>query len=674
MSKVSVTGSKAVMAEVIEAAHDLRLLHVSDYDGSWSGFSNGDPLEGAEEASDKLVTVRSLESILDVDAADAGPRRIVTDEALDEQLEEVRVAVNELDDRRSELEDALRHVEERIDAVEPFVDLGLDLDLLSGYESLSVAVGEGDVDALREALSAADGVDAFETFAGEHTVAVFVRPAADYDGNALDDALVGTEFARVEIPDASGSPGEYVRELEHERQKLESKIESVESELNDARLEHAGFLLAVEEKLAIDVQKREIPLEFATTEHAFVAEGWLPSEDVDAFEHAVREAAGESVDVEELERASYDPHGNAHAVEPVDSVEEGAAVADGGEIVGGDRPPVLQHNPMFASPFELLVRTISVPKYAEIDPTIVVFLTFPVFFGLMIGDVGYGLLYVAMGYWIYTNFDSPGFKSFGGIAIWAGALTALFGLFYGEIMGTHLIAHYLWAGEAPLHKGLEEHYASWAQMWLVVAMLVGLVHLTVAWVFDFRNKLSHSFTHALLESASWLMLTLGIWTWIFSTSAVNSKPGFIYTVFSGDPLPFGFTGLPASLGVAGLVVAAVGLVLLIKGEGIGSVEAPNSVVHVLSYSRLTAEIIAEVGIAFVVNMLAGGLFAAGPVGWIPGLLILVFGHAMVLALGITSAGLQALRLEYVEFFGKFYEGGGAKYEPFGYQKTHTTED
>ena len=72
MSKVSVTGAKSVMDDVIEAVHDLNLLHVSDYDGSWDGFSPGDPVDGADDASDKLVTVRSLESILDVDEDDAG--------------------------------------------------------------------------------------------------------------------------------------------------------------------------------------------------------------------------------------------------------------------------------------------------------------------------------------------------------------------------------------------------------------------------------------------------------------------------------------------------------------------------------------------------------------------------------------------------------------------------
>ncbi|ERH12821.1 MAG: hypothetical protein J07HB67_01847 [halophilic archaeon J07HB67] len=146
MSKISVTGSRRVMGDVVEAIHDLSLVHLTEYDGGWEGFDQGGSMDGAEEAADKLVTVRSLISQLGVEPSDGGPSRIVTDEALDEELAEVRAAANELDDRREALRDDLRRVTDRIDAVEPFVDVGIDLDLLAGYDSLQVVVGEGERD------------------------------------------------------------------------------------------------------------------------------------------------------------------------------------------------------------------------------------------------------------------------------------------------------------------------------------------------------------------------------------------------------------------------------------------------------------------------------------------------------------------------------------------------
>jgi len=712
MSKVSVTGSRRVMDDVIEAIHELNLVHLSNYDDSWEGFDPGNPIEGADEASDKLVTVRSIESILDVDEEDAGPSRIVTDEALDEELADIREQVNDLDDRRNELEAELRDVEERIDAVEPFAELGIDLDLLSGYDSLQVAVGEGNADAVRELLSEHDDVQEFELFTEDRTIAIFARPTDDADEDALDEALVGVDFAAHDIPDASGSPGDYVDELRHERQQLESTLDDVENELEEVRLDAAGFLLAAEEKLSIEVQKAEAPLQFATTANAFVAEGWIPTEHYADLERALDDAVGDHVDIEELERAEYEEHDGHHA-----PLEQADVAADGGTVsMGDDDPPVVQDNPGPVKPFELLVETINRPKYFEFDPTVILFLTFPVFFGFMIGDLGYGLLYMAIGFWLYTSFDSAAFKSLGGIAVWAGAFTAIFGVLYGEVFGLHQLGEVVWGGNPPMHKGLQPKYGDYATAWLVLSLLAGIVHLTIGWVFDFIENLSHGIVDAMQESGSWLMMMFGLWAWIFAnTPPWGAAPPLLAgpeSIFNGNPFAFGFTTLPEMAGLVGIAVFFVGLALLVSGDPVEGVEFLNVLVNVLSYTRLGAVLLAKAGMAFVVNLLFFGVYVtgdpgheawhfgighmphvgdmahghevtsimfpgmvhSGAAGLLVGLLILVLGHLLVLALGITSAGLQAVRLEYVEFFGKFYDGGGEQYTPFGYERSHTTQD
>lgn len=713
MSKVSVTGSKQFMGDVIETVHELNLLHVTDYDGSWDQFEQGDPVEGAEEASDKLVTVRSIESILDVDADNAGPARIVTDDALEQELEDVRDRVNELDDRRDELRAELRDVEERIDAMAPFAKLGIDLDLLSGYDNLRVAVGHGKRDAVENALGRADDIREYELFAEDSVLAVFAYPVDGADEDALTDALVGTDFAALEVPEADASPEEYVSELKHRKQQLRSKLSTVENDLEGLKLDAAGFLLAAEEKLSIDVQKTEAPLSFATTENAFVAEGWIPTTKFGDFASALDTSVGSHVEVEELERASFKSSGQEAVRERVEGPS--AAATDGGHDVTmrNDDPPVVQDNPGAVKPFEVLVEAVGRPSYKEFDPSVILFLTFPAFFGFMIGDVGYGIIYTVIGYYLYSNFESDTFKSMGGVTIFSGLFTILFGILYGELFGLHLVTEFLWQGvfgleHAPIEKGLSPAGKEWALTWLTVSVLVGILHLNLGWIFDFiENVELHDIKHAIYESGSWLLMMNGLWIWIFSDVVKGTAPEFLFTTFSAEgPIPLGFTGFPIVVGWLGLLAFFVGFVLLAVGEPAELPEFLNVLVNVLSYTRIAAVLLAKAGMAFTVNLLFfgayvhegefhfmlnhgpqyviehygaeaimfPGLMHAGAAGIVGGLLVLVIGHLLVLTLGVTSAGLQAVRLEYVEFFGKFYEGGGRDYEPFGYDRQYTTED
>jgi V/A-type H+-transporting ATPase subunit I len=735
MSKVSVTGSKGVMDSVVETVHDMNLLHVTEYDGTWDGFAPGDPVEGAEDASDKLVTVRSIESILDVSPEDAGPTQIVTDEKLEAELAEVRDQVNDLNERRDDIRAELREVEEKLDTVEPFADLGMDLDLLSGYDSLQVVVGEGDEETVERALVDAGGIDAFELFTGGDTVAVFAHPTDAAGETVLQDALVGVEFTQLSIPDADASPEEYVQDLNHRRQQLESKLTTVQNELDELKLDAAGFLLAAEEKLSIDVQKTEAPLSFATTDNAFVAEGWIPTERYTEFASRLQETVGDHVEVEELERASFGADGNEKVREEVPGGAAGGAeggtptAADGGSdevradgggvVMNDDEPPVVQDNPGWVSPFEVLVGAVGKPKYKEFDPTVILFLTFPVLFGFMIGDFGYGLVYTAIGYYLYTNFDSDALKSMGGVTIFAGVFTTIFGILYGEIFGLHLISQYLWEGafglsHPPMEKGLSPGAVEWAQGWLVVSLLIGLFHLNVGYVFEFLENLEfHGVKEAMQETGSWMLAMNGLWIFVFSTIEAGEngvKPGFIAgpdAVFNGNPFGLGFAGFPEPVGWFGFALVLVGALLLLSGPTVEVVEIFDTLVNVVSYTRIAAVLLAKAGMAFTVNLLffgayvddAGefhfmiqhnqqyavtnygaeavmfpGLVNGGIALALLGIVVLVLGHIIVLALGVTSAGLQAVRLEYVEFFGKFYEGGGKEYEPFGYERTYTTDE
>ena len=751
MSKVSVTGAKSVMNETIETLHDLQLVHITDYDGSWDGFEPGDSLEGADETSSMLVTVRSIESILDVSDDDVGSAAVSLENP-DERLEEIRTEVNELDDKRDDLRGRQREIQDRLDQMELFADLGLDLDLLWGYDSLAVRVGEGDPEQIRAQLEEDEGIDAFELFSGTDSVAVFAREAVD---GALEDAMVGVPFTQYEVPNKSGDPASNVSDLEQERKRIEADLEKVESELESIKLDNADFLLALEEKLTIDAQKSEAPLRFATTERSFIVEGWLPTDEYKTLTSDLQNRLGERVEIEELERAAYtssghmahdDVHDTNHPDEEVstdggerteaETADDQRVAPDGGETIddpdeenevatdGGtaegyttvqDDPPVIQRNSKIVNPFEVLTKAINTPRYSEFDPTFIVFVTFPFFFGWMIGDLGYGLVYVLIGYWVYNRFDSEAVSNIGAVVAWMGIWTTLFGVLYGELFGLHLLEQ---LGTEPIfHKGLSE--IAWAEVWLIFSVFLGLVHLNIGYLIQLVEEYQlHGGKPALLEAGSWILMLNGIWVFIFSKTFTGAKPDFLVgpdaALASHDYVfNIGFTGFPATIGWIGVGAFVAGLVLLAIGPTHELVEGLVPLVHVLSYTRLMAVLLSKAGMALAANLLYfgayedkegfhflhtkdpseleegkdlifGGLFNMGsttdigfltlaPEGALLGLPVLIAAQLVVLAIGGTAA-LQAIRLEYVEFFEKFYEGGGKNYQPFGYDRTYTTDN
>jgi V/A-type H+-transporting ATPase subunit I len=188
-------------------------------------------------------------------------------------------------------------------------------------------------------------------------------------------------------------------------------------------------------------------------------------------------------------------------------------------------------------------------------------------------------------------------------------------------------------------------------------------------ILGFRNQsIEHGLKHAILAKGSWMMILIG---------GVLVIAKLMPAVMSKQPVP---TGNP--LFAAGGGLAILGLILLIAGEGFISIlEIPTLLSNVLSYSRILAIGLSSAGIALAVNTLSMNLFirpegvymGKGVVLALVGVVILFIGHIINLLLGILGPGLHSLRLQYVEFFTKFYEGGGKKYVPFGYKRKYTEE-
>jgi V/A-type H+-transporting ATPase subunit I len=309
----------------------------------------------------------------------------------------------------------------------------------------------------------------------------------------------------------------------------------------------------------------------------------------------------------------------------------------------------------------------------------------------------------------------------GGITIAAGLFTTLFGILYGEIFGLHLIASQFWEGvvglkHAPIEKGLSPATSYWANTWFLVTALFGLLHINTAYVLEFIENVNlHGAKEAVIETGSWLLALNGLWIFIFSRLFDGAKPDLLFETFNeGAPAAFelGFTGFPAVFGWVGIGMVLAGMALLAVGPVHELIEIHVVLAHTLSYLRIAAVLLAKAGMAFAVNLLFWGAYATegengdawhfalthmpevgaqahghevteilfpgmvhmGPAMAVFGVFVLVVGNLIVLILGVTSSGIQSIRLEFFEFFEKFYDGNGTVYSPFGTERTYTTDD
>jgi V/A-type H+-transporting ATPase subunit I len=289
------------------------------------------------------------------------------------------------------------------------------------------------------------------------------------------------------------------------------------------------------------------------------------------------------------------------------------------------------------------VRLFALPRYRGIDPTLLMAFFMPIFFGMMLGDVGYGALLLlaclAM-LWRVSAVRWPGaMRDLVHVVALGAAWGIVFGFLYGEAFGTlgeTFGLHAIW---------LDRTNADQVGELLLFTIAVGAMHVTLGLVLGVWESIRERSRSLFLERGGMLIGLIGL---------------FLIVSVAVKWLPSGFM-------TPGVAVMIVGIVLLGASLGwmgvlMGPIEFIGLIGNILSYLRIAAIGLASVYLARVANELAGS-FGSIVVGLIIALLI----HSLNLALGTFSPTIQSLRLHYVEFFRKFYEGGGRPFEPFGHQ-------
>jgi V/A-type H+-transporting ATPase subunit I len=593
MSKVRIVGSKKRIEQTIECLYSLKKI---DFRKPENGISSGQPLDKGDDISQTLVKIRSLKSSL------PEPENPVSSKgfsSLQENLESLREKTSNSKEKISRLNEEIQELETKLEFVEQFSSTELEARDLNGTRTLDCIAGD-----FPEDIGLDPETDKYEIVEGKDTnLAYYVE---DDVGQALKKNGETTKIPEI---NRQGQLSDIEEDLQEEIKQKHREKEEASRTLNNIAESWMKTIEQSENFLEEEIEKSEAPLSFGTTKSAFIAEGFVPEEDYTTFKQELQKSLS----------------GNIH-VEKIDNFD--------------DEPPVKHENHGLVENFEPLNDLISVPRYNEVDPSILLMLTFPAMFGFMIGDAGYGIT-TAMVFYGATKIFPQQKKIFRSLMV-ASGFTVLFGLAFGDafgyiIFGDHSALTRITGIELFSQIPILFHRAEHLKTVFEASVVIGLAHVNMGFLVGMYNEyMRHGPKEAILAKGSWILLQ------------ASAATGFLLSPLAG---------------IAGGVTSVA---MLFKAEGIeGLVEIPSLISNVLSYARIFGVSVAAVVLAKVVNTLAEPLLGGGIIATAAGIGLLAIGHTFNTFIKIMEGFLQGIRLHYVEFYSKFYEGGGTKYTPFG---------
>ena len=467
------------------------------------------------------------------------------------------------------------------------------------------------------------------------------------DEEAVTAALDKCAFLKVNFSDVATTAQAAYDALEQRQAKLSEEMSKIVEKMMDLSesLDDIEVLYDVEAtNLNICLQKQKL----YCTQNCIVLAGWMP------------EAAEEKV------------------LTGLSAFECACEISDPEE---GDVVPVLLKNNAFASTFEWVIEMYSYPKYGTFDPTFIMGIFYFLIFGLMFADVGYGLLLVLACFGgVKLLNPKEGLKRtlymFGYCGISCMIMGVLFGGWFGDlpvaIMNNFFPEFGGQAANTPIghffNNGVFFNPVSSSIPFLFVALGMGEVHLIAGMAVNMvQTWKKGNRIVALCENVPYWVMFAGI-----DMMAPLAAAGMI----SSEPLAPATEALLQTLSGIGMYVMVAGLamILFLKGigektvfawliKGLGGLYSLISFASdLLSYSRILALGLVASVIAQVINMLTS-MGSSGPLGFIFMLIIMILGHGLNLAINLLGTFVHAARLQYIEFFGKFYEDGGESFKP-----------
>lgn len=650
MSICALKKDRKAILEKIQSMGVMEINHVLDEDEDFRRMDTANARSSFEKAANsadraleilneyapvKTSMLSSLEGKKLVDAK-------VHEEVIRKREELLKVVsrIQALDKEKAENKAEILKLENRIESLVPWLSLDIPMNA-TGTKKTSVILGsipgQADISGIYEILADAapevEAADAYVISSGQDMTCIAVI-CLKQEEQRIEEALRSRGFSRIAQSSAKTPVGE-TEELKQAIKEKENRISQIEQEvIGLAEQREEIYLLA--DYYRVRAEKYEVLGEIPQSANTFVLSGYVPHRDVEKVKRVLESKYDCAIDVEELK-------------------EE-------------EEPPVLLKNNKFSASAEGVLESFGLPKKGEIDPTAIMSVFYVFLFGLMLSDAAYGaIVSIACGVLI-LKFPrmSEGMKKSIQLFFWCGLSTLFWGIMFGGYFGDviNVVSRTFFGHEVGI-KALWFVPLNNPMKLLIYSMVFGLIHLfTGLGIKGYMCIRDKKYVDFLCDVVLWYVFLIGLILLLIPTDIFASIAQVQITF---PPVVNAIAKWASILGAVGIVLMSgranknFGLRIALGAYDLYNVTGWLS--DVLSYSRLLALGLATGVIAQVVNQM-GSMGGKSVFGVILFVIVFIIGHVFNIAINLLGAYVHTNRLQYVEFFGKFYEGGGRAFHPF----------